>query len=638
MHACSAISIHAAHVTHVTHYFCGARFSTKVTLTKVASIKWHAAGTLHGTFEGIGGGRRKSSQSGPMAPMAMQAPSKMAASHAERVGGTVRQPRMGVNLFCEASTHYMRFVYVISVLAVPLVILYLPYYEPVTANRCFAILIFAVFLWLTNAIPLFVTALLIPLLMVVARVMRDAGGAAMAVDRAADAIVSSMFSPTILVLIASFAIAACYAKYPFPSVAGHPLVAGLASQPNLMLLVVMALPLVASVIMPNMSAALLVYAMLSGQLQGRPGGPSEGAGCYESQAAAARDGQRLRRQLLMGITMGANIGGFISPISSIQSVFAFSLASANFGVTWGIWLKASIPIALVTLFISWAIILFTFSSPAPSRSAAPDPAAGYEPDEDPRCMAEATAPQPAALGVSSQAPRPAEEEEAASGPNVSTVITYVEYVPRWKVVAMVIITLLTIMMWALSQQLTPYVGNIGIISLIPIILLFGLDILSVPDLMRLPWDVVLLAMGAMVFTAAAQSSGLLKVIGKQLGSDLDALEAWPKIALVCFIVLFTGTFKSHFVAALLFLPVLLGYVERGLGDIGDGVAIFLCTSFACSAGMALPFSGMVNLTMSAVTDERGDRILSNGDFLRVGTIISIVTYAVIITLGAAILA
>ena len=41
------------------------------------------------------------------------------------------------------------------------------------ANRCFAILAFATIMWATEAIPLFVTSILIPLLLVTLRVIRD---------------------------------------------------------------------------------------------------------------------------------------------------------------------------------------------------------------------------------------------------------------------------------------------------------------------------------------------------------------------------------------------------------------------------------------------------------------------------------
>jgi phosphate transporter len=48
--------------------------------------------------------------------------------------------------------------------------------ESEEANRCFAILVFATVMWATEAIPLFVTSIFIPLLLVTLRVIRDGDG------------------------------------------------------------------------------------------------------------------------------------------------------------------------------------------------------------------------------------------------------------------------------------------------------------------------------------------------------------------------------------------------------------------------------------------------------------------------------
>lgn len=46
--------------------------------------------------------------------------------------------------------------------------------DEVPANRCLAVLVFATIMWATEAIPLFVTSMLVPLLLVTMRVIRDA--------------------------------------------------------------------------------------------------------------------------------------------------------------------------------------------------------------------------------------------------------------------------------------------------------------------------------------------------------------------------------------------------------------------------------------------------------------------------------
>lgn len=51
-----------------------------------------------------------------------------------------------------------------------------PMVEGEEANRCFAILCFSTVLWATEAIPLFVTSMMVPLLVVMLRVAKSADG------------------------------------------------------------------------------------------------------------------------------------------------------------------------------------------------------------------------------------------------------------------------------------------------------------------------------------------------------------------------------------------------------------------------------------------------------------------------------
>lgn len=48
--------------------------------------------------------------------------------------------------------------------------------DGIEANRCFAILVFATVMWATEAIPLFVTSMFIPMLLVTLRVIRSSDG------------------------------------------------------------------------------------------------------------------------------------------------------------------------------------------------------------------------------------------------------------------------------------------------------------------------------------------------------------------------------------------------------------------------------------------------------------------------------
>jgi len=64
-----------------------------------------------------------------------------------------------------------KLVWVLIALIAFIILLAIPVVEKETANRCFAILVFATILWASEAIPLFVTSLAIPPLLVWLRVI-----------------------------------------------------------------------------------------------------------------------------------------------------------------------------------------------------------------------------------------------------------------------------------------------------------------------------------------------------------------------------------------------------------------------------------------------------------------------------------
>ena len=67
----------------------------------------------------------------------------------------------------------MKRLYLVFALAVFAVLLNIKVVKVKEANKCFAVLVFATILWATEAIPLFVTSTLIPLLLVVLQVIRS---------------------------------------------------------------------------------------------------------------------------------------------------------------------------------------------------------------------------------------------------------------------------------------------------------------------------------------------------------------------------------------------------------------------------------------------------------------------------------
>lgn len=96
------------------------------------------------------------------------------------LGGTlVLEPEKGLLDVRTKAGHLrltMKHVYLLVSLVVFVILLNVQAVDGVEASRCLAVLVFATIMWATEAIPLFVTSILIPLLLVVLRVIRSPDG------------------------------------------------------------------------------------------------------------------------------------------------------------------------------------------------------------------------------------------------------------------------------------------------------------------------------------------------------------------------------------------------------------------------------------------------------------------------------
>ncbi|KAJ2878845.1 low-affinity phosphate transporter, partial [Coemansia aciculifera] len=86
----------------------------------------------------------------------------------------------------------------------------IPAFDGVEQQRCWAMLVYVSLLWATEALPLHVTALLVPFMAVMLGVMRSTGQshAQLGAGEASKAVFSAMFSPVIMLLLGGFALAA----------------------------------------------------------------------------------------------------------------------------------------------------------------------------------------------------------------------------------------------------------------------------------------------------------------------------------------------------------------------------------------------------------------------------------------------
>ena len=172
-------------------------------------------------------------------------------------------------------------LYLLLAIAVFAVLLSVKVVEGAEANKCFAILTFATILWATEAIPLFVTSTLIPLLLVVLRVIRTPDGDVLTPPAATKYVLSRpevavvltllasyrhvfsvMFSPTIMLLIGGFTIASALSKTAIDRVLITRVLSLAGERPSTVLLAFMGVACFASMWISNVAAPTLCFTLI----------------------------------------------------------------------------------------------------------------------------------------------------------------------------------------------------------------------------------------------------------------------------------------------------------------------------------------------------------------------------------------
>ncbi|KAK4688593.1 phosphate transporter, partial [Tremellales sp. Uapishka_1] len=471
--------------------------------------------------------------------------------------------------------------------AVLLVIVRVQPFDRVEESNCLAMLVFCTILWATEAIPLFVTSLAVPLLVVFLRVLRssDEEDRRLSAAESTKFIFSQMFSPTIMLLIGGFTIAAVLSKTRLDVMTATRILNAAGTRPSVVLLVLMFVATFASMWISNVAAPTLCYALI------------------KPITDELHPKSVFSRCLIIAIALASNIGGQASPISSPQNLIA--LGSMDPPLSWLQWFAISIPVSGLSVFMIWAFLHLGYK---------------WEPE----------------LSI----PKMRKNTDSLSKTHY-----YVLFV-----------TVLTIALWCAEKSMEEWVGDMGIIALIPLIAFFGTGILSKVgqdkyDLTRIGsdgvngnhqedfhafhWSIVFLAMGGIALGKAVLSSGLLDDLDAVLERLVDGLGLYSILIVFSCIALVIATFISHTIAAVLLVPI-----ATRIGDSLDEPhpkLLIMATALICSAGMGLPVSGFPNMTAITQENKLGQRFIEASDFLKNGVPASILATFVIVTVGYAIM-
>ena len=232
--------------------------------------------------------------------------------------------------------------YLIGIVVVFVILLTVPTMKNAEQQNCLALLAFVSLLWATEVIPLFVTSLLIPFLVVVLRVVRADEKPHRRLDSKAAStyIFAAMWTPVIMLLLGGFAVAAALSKYHIAKMIATFVLSKAGTRPRTVLLTNMFVAMVASMWISNVAAPVLCFSIIQPLLRNLPS---------DSEFSKA---------LILGIALASNIGGMASPIASPQNIIA--LQNMKPEPSWASWFFVALPVCILSIFLIWLILLATF--------------------------------------------------------------------------------------------------------------------------------------------------------------------------------------------------------------------------------------------------------------------------------------
>ncbi|GAA6036484.1 hypothetical protein JCM8097_003529 [Rhodosporidiobolus ruineniae] len=216
------------------------------------------------------------------------------------------------------------------------------WFDRVEEQNCLALLCFVTIFWALEVVPLFVTALLVPFLVVVLRVIRSTDGEdrRLTAVEATKYIFGQMFSPTIMLLLGGFTLAAALSKQNIDKVLATKVLSLAGTRPRSVLIAYMLVACFASMWISNVAAPVLCYSLIQPILRTLP-----------SKAPFSK-------ALILGIALASNIGGMASPISSPQNLIA--LEYMNPPLSWLGWFAVSIPVSFTSVVLIWLLLLWSY--------------------------------------------------------------------------------------------------------------------------------------------------------------------------------------------------------------------------------------------------------------------------------------
>ena len=400
------------------------------------------------------------------------------------------------------------FLLMVSIIAPALFI------ESALFSRVVTVAAICLILWLSELVPPFVPSLILwtltPLLLVSLDNRFHLG-----------TVLSWAADPVLLLFLGGFAIGVATERYGFDKkLAQLSLKASGKSFPKFLFLTIF-LTAFLSMWMSNIAAAALMLA------------------CLRPIAKHFEDNDRLRRMLLVGIALGANIGGISTPVGTGPNAIAVAHVSAVIRVSFLDWMFLALPLAFGMLIFGYLILIF--------RSD---------------LRHQKTENLPAKLSLQNA-------EESKFG---------------FREIGFVMVVSMTVLAW-LTEPLHGISASIVALGATSVLFLSGL--LKAKDLSKIDWSTLILIAGGITLGKLLEQTRIVKALAENI--SWQELNPTVGLFLLCFASAILAALMSNTATAVLLIPLASAFFPEP----STAILIAISASFGMPFVISTPPNAMV---------------------------------------------
>lgn len=401
----------------------------------------------------------------------------------------------------------------------------------VVEQRVIAAFAFAALMWVTEAIPVWTTSVLVIVLLLLG--VSDSSFAFLRGENVEGArqfgklinyksLMATFADPIIMLFLGGFFLAIAAGKCSLDRNLARIMFKPFGTKSSTVLLGLMAITALFSMFMSNTATTAMMFAVMAPLLKPSPNG---GKG---------------RIALVLAIPVAANVGGIGTPIGTPPNAIALKYLNESgvFGppIGFGQWMAAMVPLAAVTILFAWVALLKLFP---------------FKRDR---------------LEVSL---------EGSFERSPKAYIVYATFAA-------------TVLLWMFDR----FTGlNPNVVAMIPMAVFSATGIVGKEDLKMISWDVLWLVAGGFALGVAFNDTGLAeRLVNSVPFASWPPVATIFGAGAICYVF---ATFMSHTATTSLLVPVLAA-VAAGMGGafepFGGVTALLVGVALSASLAMALPIS------------------------------------------------